>query len=66
MFYCRVSDTQGEGEEAAGRTSRGYVTHYITRSSTSRLIQTELFWDRDQNGSLYFMLKLHIATYVGT
>ena len=32
------------------------------------LIQTELMWerDRDQNRSLYIMLNLHTATYVGT
>ena len=34
------------------------------------LIQKELIWerdqDRDQNGSLYFMLNRHTATYVGT
>ena len=23
-------------------------------------------WDRDQNGSLYIILNLHTATYVGT
>ena len=34
------------------------------------LIQKELMCERDrdreQNGSLYFMLNLHTATYVGT
>ena len=32
------------------------------------LFRRELMWewDRDQNGSLYIMLNLHAATYVGT
>ena len=38
--------------------------------TVSWLIQTELMCDRDQdwdqNGSLYIMLNLHTATYVGT